>query len=154
MTGVQTCALPISLTVSPGASYYAITLGGQQIGFASNKIDTLPDALRLEDQMLLQVPALGVIERVDARTEVHLTRALVLTGFDATLRSSSARFAARGQVLGDSLLTVEIESADDRRTLDVRLDEPLVLPGLLPVLLAYGGGLEVGKTLTVAMFDP
>jgi transglutaminase-like putative cysteine protease len=143
-----------ALTVSPGATYYEITLASEQIGYASNKIDTLTDAIRLEDQMLLQVPALGSIERVDARTEVHLTRALVLTGFDATLRSGSARFAAQGRVSGDSLLTVVIESGDSRRTLDIPLREPLMLPGLLPLQLAFGGGLEVGNTLTLQMFDP
>lgn len=142
------------LTVSPGATYYEITLGSQQIGYASNKIDTLPDAIRLEDQMLLQIPALGTVERVDARTDVHLTRSLELTGFDAVIRSSSVRFAAQGRVSGDSVLTVVIESGDSRRSMDIPLDEPLVLPGLLPVQLAFGGGLEVGKTLTFQLFDP
>jgi transglutaminase-like putative cysteine protease len=143
-----------ALTVSPGATYYEVFLGGAQIGFASNKIDTLPEIIRVADQMLLQVPALGAVERVDASTEVRLSRGLQLLGFDALLRSASVRFAAKGTISGDSLLMVEIESGGSRRSFDIPLDEPLVLPGLLPLQLAFGGGLEVGKTFSLRMFDP
>jgi hypothetical protein len=143
-----------ALGVEPGATYYQVLLAGQQIGYASSKVDTLPAAIRVSDEMLLQVPALGSVERVDARTEAHLTRALALERFDASIRSGSVRFAARGAVAGDSLLVIEIESADSRRTLRIPLREPIVLPGLLPLQLAFGGALQVGRTYRLRMFDP
>ncbi len=143
-----------ALSVSPGATYYQVLLGQEQIGFATNKVDTLTDAIRVEDAMLLQIPALGSLQRVDARTEAHLTRSLKLVGFDATLRSDDARFAATGTVSGDTLLTVEITSGDSPRTVRVPLDEPIVLPGPMPLQLTFGGGLEVGKRYSLRMFDP
>ncbi len=143
-----------ALGVSPGATYYEVFLGSDQIGFASNKIDTLPDAIQVEDAMLLRVPALGSVERVDARTEVQLSRTLALRGFQATLRSGDTRFAARGTVSGDTLLTVEMQTGEGSRSVRVPLEEPIVLPGLLPLQLAFGGGLEPGKTFRLRMFDP
>ena len=48
-----------ALRIPPGATYFSLQLGGQQIGVASNQIDTLPESIRVEDLMLLEIPALG-----------------------------------------------------------------------------------------------
>ncbi|MBE0593778.1 MAG: transglutaminase domain-containing protein [Gemmatimonadales bacterium] len=143
-----------ALNVAPGATYYALDLGGQQIGFASSLVDTLSDTVRVEDQMLLRIPALGTVQRVEARTRVNLTRGLQLRSFDATLRGEDVRFAVRGVVQGDTLLSVEIESVDSRQHYEVPLGEPIMLPALLPLNLALGGELAVGRTYAVKLFDP
>jgi hypothetical protein len=143
-----------ALNISPGATYYRVLLGGEQIGFASNLVDTLPDAIRVENAMLLQIPALGELQRVDARTVAELSRTLRLRRFDATLRGDAARFGVRGTVDGDSVLRIEIESADSRRDMTVPLRGPIVLEGLLPLQLAFGGELAVGQTYNIRMFDP
>jgi hypothetical protein len=143
-----------AMNVPPGATYYALTLSGQQIGFASSKVDTLADTVRVEDLMVLRVPALGTVQRVEARTVANLTRALRLRTFEASLRGADVRFGVRGMVAGDSLLAVEVESADSRQELEVPLERPIVLPGLLPLSIAFGGTLEVGRSYTIRMFDP
>ena len=143
-----------ALNVAPGATYYTLALGGEQVGFASSLVDTLSDTVRVEDQMLLRIPALGAVRRVEARTRVNLTRGLQLRSFEATLRGDDARFAVAGSVQGDSVLSVEIESADSRQRYDLRLGAPITLPALLPLNLAVGGGLAVGKTYALRMFDP
>lgn len=142
------------LNVTPGATYYTLELGGEQIGFASSLVDTLSDTVRVEDQMLLRVPALGTVQRVEARTRVNLTRGLQLRSFDATLRGEDVRFAVAGMVDGDSVLSVDIESADSRQHYALPLTEPIVLPALLPLNLAFGGELAVGRTYAVKLFDP
>jgi len=142
------------LSVTPGATYYTLSLAGEQVGFASSMVDTLADTVRVEDRMLLRIPALGTVQRVEARTKVNLTRALQLRGFDASLRGEDVRFAVRGAVRGDSALAVEIESVDSRQQYEIPLDEPIVLPALLPLNLAFGGELAVGRTYAVRMFDP
>ena len=142
------------LNVTPGATYYTLELGGEQIGFASSLVDTLSDTVRVEDQMLLRIPALGTVQRVEARTRVNLTRGLQLRSFEATLRGEDVRFAVEGLVHGDSVLSVEIESAGSRQRYDLPLAEPILLPALLPLNLAFGGQLAVGRTYAVRMFDP
>lgn len=142
------------LNISPTATYYRLELGGQHIGFATSLVDTLVDAVRVQDLMVLDIPALGTLQRVEARTEAYLSRSLRLRTFTATLRGSQAQFAARGTVSGDTLLTLEIQTADNTQTSEVRLSGPIVLPSLLPLRVAFGGEVEVGQTYSVPLFDP
>lgn len=140
--------------ISPGATYYSLDLGGQQVGFASSSIDTLADTVYVRDHMLLEIPALGTLQRVEARTDADLTRSLQLRGFRATLRGDGVRFSATGQVTGDTLLSIEIESADSRQTVQVPMDEPITLPALLPLQIVFGSEPEVGNEYRIKMFDP
>ena len=143
-----------ALRVPPGATYFSLELGGQQVGFASNSVDTLPDAIQVQDVMLLEIPAMGTLQRVEARTEAVLSRRLELRTFRATMRGDEIRFGASGEVSGDSLLTVVVESADDRQTVEVPLEREIVLPALLPLHLVFGAEPEVGETYAVRLFDP
>jgi hypothetical protein len=143
-----------ALNVSPAATYYRLDLGGQQIGYASSMVDTLLDTIRLQDQMLLRIPTLGTLQRIEARTNANLTRTLKLRSFDATLRGDDVRFAVQGIVVGDSVLEIEIQSAESVRDYELPLTEPIVLPALLPLNLAFGGDMAVGKTYAVRLFDP
>lgn len=140
--------------VSPGATYYSLALGGQQVGFASSSVDTLADTVQVRDYMLLEIPALGSLQRVEARTEANLTRALRIREFVAGLRGDGVRFGASGSVEGDTLLSVEIESADSRQTVSVPMDEPIILPALLPLQIVFGSDPAVGNEYSLKIFDP
>lgn len=141
-------------SLAPGATYYTLSLGGQQIGFASNTVDTLPDGIRVEDQMTLEIPAMGELHRADARTEARLSKALVLQAFSATMRGDLGQFAARGEVSGDTLLVVDLVTGGSTQRLRVALKRPVVLPGLLPLQAIFGQRLQVGSRFTLRMFDP
>ena len=140
--------------VEPGAMYYTVSMGDVQIGFASNMVDTVPDGLVVEDRMLLEVPALGAIQRTEVRTIANLTNALRLLSFQAGMTTADGRFAARGTVSGDSVLTVELESAGSQQTIRVPINEPIVLPAYMPLRVAFGDDLEVGNTYSLRTFDP
>lgn len=143
-----------ALSLPPGATYYALSLGGEQIGFASNTVDTLADSIRVQDLMVLEVLALGTLHRTDARTEAMLSRRLELRSFDALLRGDLGQFAARGRVGADSVLTVEFESGGATETMRVPLERPIVLPGLLPLQVTFGEQVRVGNRYSLRMFDP
>ena len=144
-----------ALSLPPGATYYALSLGGTQIGFASNTVDTLADSIRVEDLMVLEVPALGSVHRTDARTRAILTRQLKLRSFEAVLRGDLGQFAARGRVQGDSVLAVEFETGGGApETMRVGLQRPIILPGLVPLQVAFGEQVRVGGRYTLRMFDP
>ncbi len=138
----------------PGAAYYAVSLGTDQIGYASSTIDTLGDTLSLGDIVVLEIPVLGTVQRTEARTTIFLTRGLRLRSFTASLHSESAQFDATGRIEGDSLLVLEIASTDSRETRRIRLPEPIVLPQLLPLAVALGGALQTGRSFTMQVFDP
>jgi hypothetical protein len=44
------------LSVSPGASYYAVLQQGQQIGFASSTIDTTDGGISVHDYLVAETP--------------------------------------------------------------------------------------------------
>ena len=143
-----------TLSLSPGATYYTLSLGGQQIGYASNMVDTLPDGIRVEDIMNLEIPALGDLHRTEARTEAWLSRQLALRSFTATMRGDIGQFVAKGEVSGDTLLTVDLTSAGSTQRLRTPLKRPIVLPGLLPLQATFGERLRLGSRFTMRMFDP
>ena len=143
-----------ALRVSPGATYFALDLGGEQIGFASSSIDTLMDSIVVRDQMVLEIPAMGTFQRIDARTEANMSRSLQLLGFQALMRGDGIRFGASGELSGDTLLTVDIETADGRDTLRIPLDEPITLPVQLPVQLVFASQPDVGNEYRIKVFDP
>lgn len=143
-----------ALSVPPGAMFYRLDLGGQQTGFASSTIDTLADSIRVEDVLVLDVPALGRLHRTTAKSTAILSRALRLRRVEATYDAGGARFEAHGEVLGDSVLRITLVTAGDSQTSRVQLDRPIVLPSLLPLRLAFGGELKSGSRHAVRLFDP
>jgi transglutaminase-like putative cysteine protease len=143
-----------ALSLPPGATYFAVALGAEQIGYASSTIDTLGDTLTVSDIVVLEIPVLGTVQRTEARTEITLTRGLRLRSFAAFLRSESARFDATGRIEGDSVLVLDIAGAGSRETRRVPLSEPIILPQLLPLKVALGGELRAGRSYTVRVFDP
>jgi transglutaminase-like putative cysteine protease len=143
-----------ALSLPPGATYYAISLGNAQIGYTSITIDTLPDTLRVTEIVVLDVPVLDTVQRTEARVEIDLSRTLRLRAFEATLRGPAARFVATGHVQGDTALALELTTDASREARRIRLEEPIVLPQLLPLRMAFGGDLSVGRTYGLRLFDP
>jgi len=142
------------LSLPPGATYFSVEMGGTQVGYASTTIDTLLDTLQLVELVVLEIPVLGTLQRTEARTDVALSRTLELRGFSATLRTAGVRFAVTGTVIGDTLLSLELIGDETREMRRVPLDGPIVLPQLIPLRMAFGGTLAVGRTYTIRVFDP
>jgi transglutaminase-like putative cysteine protease len=143
-----------ALSVPPGALYYRLDLGAQQVGFASATLDTLPDSIRVEDVFVLDVPAVGRLHRTTARSVALLSRTLRLERVDVTFDGDLGQFVAHGRVLGDSMLRVAIVSEGDSQVTHIRLTGPITLPTLLPLRLAFGGELQRGRTYAARLFDP
>lgn len=143
-----------ALSVPPGAMYYRLELGGQQIGFVSSTLDTLPDSIQVVNVLVLEVAALGKLRRTTARSVALLSRALRLQRLEVTFDGDLGQFAARGAVQGDTVLRVAIVSDGDSQVTRIPLTGPITLPTLLPLRLAFGGELQRGRTYTARLFDP
>ena len=151
-TGARLAAA--ALAVPPGALFYRLDVGGQQIGYSSTTIDTLPSALRVETVFVLDVPALGKLHRTTVRSTAMLSRALRLQSVVSSFDGDIGRFETHGRVIGDTVLSVAIVSGQDSQMTRIPLKGPVTLPALLPLRLAFGGELQSGRSYTARLFDP
>jgi len=151
-TGARLAAA--ALAVPPGALFYRLSVGGQQVGYSSTTIDTLTSSLRVENVFVLDVPAMGALHRTSARSTATLSRALRLETVETTFDGDLGQFAAHGRVIGDTVLLVAIVAAGDSQTTRIPLQGPITLPTLLPLRLAFGGELRSGHAYTARLFDP
>ncbi|MFQ5702684.1 MAG: transglutaminase family protein [Gemmatimonadales bacterium] len=143
-----------ALRIPPGAAYLSLELGNRTVGFLSTKVDTLPDTLQVQSLLMLDVPTPDGPKRIESRTNAALSRQMSLRTFESAVRGYEGEFATFGEVLGDTLLNLEIESTIGRHATTVPLNGPVILPSMLPVYLAFGAKPGVGDTLALDLFDP
>ena len=143
-----------ALALAPGVSFYTLTMGGRTVGQATSRLDTVPSGFVLEDIMSLELPALGQRGAAVARTRVDLGPALVMESFAFSLDSEVGRFEASGTVGADTTLHVTIRSAGSEQNLSFRLEQPPVFSSIVPIRVAMGEGLEVGRSHRLPVFDP
>jgi len=143
-----------ALSVPPGTEFYRLDLAGQQVGFASTSLDTLGPKLRVTDVLLVDLPVLGELHRTRARSRATVNRALRLESLDVQFEGDGGKFVGHGDVQGDTLLVLTLESPGGTQTNRIKLDRPIVLPSLIPLRLAFGGKLKPGRTVRVPVFDP
>jgi hypothetical protein len=145
-----------ALAIPPGALFYRLEIGDQQVGYSSTTIDTVGGgtSIRVEHVFVLDVPALGKLHRTTARSTTFLSRALRVQSVSATFDGDLGQFAAHGQVLDDTVLSVAIITGGDSQMTRIPLQGPITLPALLPLRLAFGGELKSGRAYTARLFDP
>lgn len=143
-----------AMGLAPGVNFYSLAMGERAVGLATSRLDTLPDGYALEDELSLELPALGQKGTAITRTRVELDSALVMRQFAFSLSSEVGRFEATGRVRGDSLLEVTVDAGGEKQDLSYRLAGAPVFASILPIRLAMSGELEVGGRLRLPVFDP
>lgn len=145
----------MALRVNPGATYFVVEQGGTQIGFASTTLDTTTTGIDVIDYFVADVPAAGTVTRASARSVVSLSRALALKTFDVRVTAPGANLVAGGRSEGDSavvyMLSTNGAPSDSQR---IAVDGPILLPTLVPLVVALGDAPKVGRTVTIPSFDP
>jgi hypothetical protein len=140
--------------LEPGTSYYLARMGGHAIGFASSRLDTIPDGFELLDQLLLEIPAQGTTQRAVVETRVELTPSLSLREFAFHLDSEVGRYQVRGRAVGDTLLELEVGAGGAVERSEIRVPDGVLLPAALQLRLAAAGMLRGGADYHFQIFDP
>ena len=143
-----------ALRVQPAAVFYAVLQGDRQVGFASSTIDTSAAMIEQRDYLVADIPIGGSVRRTEARTNVTLTRTLRVRTFDVELSADRAPLKVRGEVSGDTLMTVMIGSGTSVDTQRVALLGPILLPTLAPLAVALEERPTIGKSYVLPLFDP
>lgn len=140
--------------LAPGTHFYVVRMDGNAIGYSSARFDTLPDGYRFEDQTLLEIPALGEVQRASTRSRVDLDEVLTLRNFEFSLSSRIGSFRAQGTLGADSVLDVRIDAGGDQQHSRLEVPRDVLLDAAVPLRLAAAGMLQVGREFTVSVFDP
>jgi transglutaminase-like putative cysteine protease len=139
--------------LAPGSHFYSVRMDGAAIGLATARLDTVPDGFILEDNLILDVPALGGRERAAAVTRMRLTRTLDLAGFEFRLDSRIGRFAVHGAAAEDGFEVRVDSGAGAAEASRVRAPPGTLLDAAVTTRLAAAGGLAVGREAAVTVFD-
>jgi hypothetical protein len=141
-------------SLAPGVNFYAVRMNGQSIGYAQTRLDTVPAGFVFSDFVLLDVPALNQFHRAIAQTRIELGPSLQLSKFDFQLESEIGRFKAKGEVDADSMLQLEVNAGGKEQRTRMKMHPDLLLDAAVPIRLAAGGNLQVGKTFRTLVFNP
>jgi hypothetical protein len=141
--------------VMPGTLYYAVEQGGEQIGFASSKVEVDGDRFSVADHLVADVIVGGERKRASIAISAQSSRPPMFDSFNAVLDAEAGTILASGRVLGDSALRLVIEMPDaPPDTQLIALSRAPVLPTMVPIALIMRGQPRVGQTTTLAVFDP
>jgi transglutaminase-like putative cysteine protease len=77
-----------------------------------------------------------------------------MQSFEFSLESEVGRFEASGTLGPDTTLHVSIRSGGSEQKLDFRMAQPPVFSSIVPIRVAMGGGLRVGESVRLPVFDP
>jgi transglutaminase-like putative cysteine protease len=141
-------------TLAPDAHWYLIRMGDVPIGIAQSQLDTLPDGYVFMDEITLDVPALGTVQRSLARTRIELGPSLELQAFRFSLDSRIGRFLVSGQVRADSSVAVTMDAGGGPQETVMAASGGLLLDAALTLRMAASGALREGNEFTARIFDP
>lgn len=144
-----------ALRLGPSTSFYAVEQNGQQIGYASTTIDTSRTAFEVIDYFTADLPVAGQQFRASARSVISLSRSLAVRTFDVQIESSVSPMSVSGYADGDSaivyVMNVPGQPSDTQR---LAVNGPILLPTMIPAAAMLVSDPEVGRTVTIASFDP
>ena len=144
-----------ALRLGPSTGFYLVEQNGKAIGYASTTIDTSRSEFEVTDFLTADLAVGGQELRTSARSVITLSRALALKTFDVSVENAVAPMSITGSAVGDTavlyVMNVPGQPADTQR-LAVR--GPILLPTLIPAVAMLVRDPKVGKTVTIASFDP
>lgn len=140
--------------LAPGAHWYVVRMGDVPIGIAQSRLDTVPEGYVFNDEMTMDVPALGEVHRALARTQINLGQSLELVSFDFALDSEIGQFEVSGVAEGDSALAVTMNAGSGPQRSRMEIGAGLLLDAALSLRMAASGALREGNEFTARIFDP
>jgi transglutaminase superfamily protein len=154
--GIHSGVIVRTWPVSPGAAFFGVYRGDQQVGVATLSIDTLVEGLRTDELVTLDLPhQKGSVRRSTLRTEALYSKSLRLLRWETNLLTDDGRSVVQGKLGDDGVITIYNGLGSAVETLTVASPaEPMLLPGAVPFLLANAENRKVGRILTPTVFDP
>lgn len=138
-----------AIRVSPVTGYSLVERNGRHVGFTSITTDTVPAGLQITDYAVTNDSTLPGGRRVE-QVVVQASRSLVLRHI--ATRNGDA--TATATVIDDSVLRLVRPTATGADTSRLTFRPPLLVPFLVPTVIALGASPSVGDRHTWDVFDP
>ncbi len=141
--------------VGPASAYYAVEVGGRQVGLATSTADTSPQGVRLAIRYDVSLPVGDSIVRMLLGERVYLTRELALQSFSTALRGGGGgALTSSGDVRYGLLDWTVAESRADTSAARFALPHGAVSRSSIPLRVAFSGRMEPGTRLDLPVIDP
>lgn len=138
-----------AIRVSPVTGYSLIERDGRHVGFSSLTTDTVPAGLQVTDYAVTDDASAPGGRRVH-QVVVHASRSLLLRSL--TVRDGAASSSVT--VVDDSVLRVVRQRDGGADTTRLTFRPPLLVPFLVPTVVALGPSPSPGDTYRWDVFDP
>jgi hypothetical protein len=139
----------------PGAIFMGVYRGEEQLGLATFNVDTLPEGLRVDELVTIDLPRQGQrVRRTTIRTEALYTKTLRLVLWETSLLTDQGRSTVQGLVGDNGAITLRNSLGARAETLVVVHQGPILLPSAVPFLLGREANRKIGQTVDATVFDP
>jgi hypothetical protein len=141
--------------LEPGAQYFAVLAAGRQVGLANLSVDTVPEGVRLREQLVFDLPFGDSTRQLARGAEYLISRALRLRHYTRTEFGIGPPERLDAALGADSILELSGTEGSDVKTGRVRLrvDPEAILPAMLPYRAAFGRHLRVGEVFTLPLIE-
>jgi transglutaminase-like putative cysteine protease len=141
--------------LGPTAQYFAVMIGGRQIGQLNLAIDTLADGVRLTELLVIDQPLGDSTHQLASSGEYLLSRSLRLRRLIRTVFGGGPQERTEAELGPDSILSVQHVEGSSETIARVRLRVPAEVSSavMLPYRAAFGGQLSAGSSFAVPLLD-
>ncbi len=151
--GISDDLADVNSSIPPGAVFYSVELGGEQIGFASSTVDTVPgEGIFVQEVLEINLSVGSGTERINSRTEVMLDRSLNLRTFRKIVQGDTERYRMEGAVAGN-VLELEVQTESGTHSTQIAWAPGSTMPSFLPMKLVFGGEIESGREASFRVVD-
>jgi hypothetical protein len=138
--------------VSERNSWMNIFQKGRKIGFSHTTFIKEATGYRLQETVYMRINTMGMVQDINIKTGGKLNPDFTIAELEFEIDSGRFRFAVKGTVSGN-LLSIQTESAGDRRKLDVKVPEkPYLMAALMSAVASTN--VKPGQKFTFQIFDP
>lgn len=139
----------------PDARYYRVEVGELQVGTINMTWDTLPTGFRILEMLSLDLPAGDGVSRHLVLSEATTSRAITLQRVTRVYSTFGGGEEIRADIVNDSLirLTSRLRNQPGGANAPIRPANRPSAALLIPMRMAFGGGLSVGSALQIGALD-
>jgi len=138
--------------VSERDTWMNIFQNNRKIGFSHSTFSKQDMGYILQETVYMRINTMGMVQDINLKTEGRLHPDFTIASINFKISSGKFQYAVKG-TLADKVMTVQTQSAGDRRKMEIELkDKPYMFAGILNAVTATQP--KSGDKFVFHIFDP